>query len=132
MTHLSGPFGGKRIRDFRRAWKTACMNAMLEGVEGEERKRRKAELEANPNQGLLKMLRHDFRRTAVWNLVNRGVPERVAMKITGHKTRAVFDRYNIVSEADLRSAAARLGEYVRGAAAVKPAVKLEQETATVQ
>lgn len=70
--------------------------------------------DATEAAGLSGLLFHDFRRTAVRNLVRSGVPEKVAMTLTGHKTREVFERYNIVSEDMLVGAGEKLANFHGG------------------
>jgi integrase len=84
--HLTGRHQGTRIEEFRKAWKKARRAAGLPGL-----------------------LVHDLRRSAVRAMEQCGVPRSVAMKITGHRTEAVYRRYAIVSDADLREAARRMG-----------------------
>jgi integrase len=84
--------GTKKITQYQGPWRSACRRA---GIPGK--------------------IFHDFRRTACRNMVRAGVPERVAMMRSGHKTRKIFERYNIVSDTDLKFAATKLEAYLQGA-----------------
>jgi integrase len=79
---------GEQIRSFKGSWEAAVKRAGVPGLRF-----------------------HDFRRSGIRNLVRAKVPESVAMKISGHKTRAIFDRYDITSEGDLLDAAEKLAAF---------------------
>jgi integrase len=89
---------GKPIRSLRRAWRTACREAGRPGL-----------------------LLHDLRRSAIRNLERAGISRSVAMKLTGHKTEAVYRRYAIVAESDLREAGTKLAELLESGAAERSA-----------
>ena len=89
---------GIPVRRWRTAWRTACQAAAV------------------PTRFL-----HDCRRTAARNLIRANVPERVAMLLTGHKSRAIFDRYNIIHEQELLDAGDQLVEYLAQQAPAVPA-----------
>lgn len=77
--------GGKRLKDFRRGWRTACQQC-----------------------GIVGALLHDFRRSAVRNLERAGVPRSVAMKLTGHRTESIYRRYAITARTDLEDGVRKL------------------------
>ena len=79
---------GRPIGDFRRAWKTACEAA---GVPGKTF--------------------HSLRRSAVRDMTRSGVQETVAMQITGHLSRSIFQRYNISSTDDTKAALLQTERY---------------------
>ena len=84
------------MKNFRREWIKACVKLKF-GV--------KTGPESYEYEGLIP---HDFRRSAVRNLINAGVGQATAMKITGHRTLSVFERYNFVSTEQLHDAMERV------------------------
>ena len=90
---------GKPVRDFEKVWATAC----------------------KARAALPQALFHDLRRTALTNMIEAGLIEKEAMEISGHRTRAVFDRYHIVCERRLREMAGKLEAHLKsqGTAAVQ-------------
>ena len=110
---------GEPLKDFRGGWEAACKKAGLwDAAAG------KLDKYGKP-LGKATRLLHDLRRSGVRNLVRSGVPERVAMAVSGHKTRSVFDRYNIVSETDLKDAADRLDGYLSAKVAADASEELK-------
>jgi integrase len=101
---------GQPIGAFRKSWARACVAAGL----GENKPTGKHNPAGEPVLAYRGLTPHDLRRSAVRNMVRAGIPERVCMALSGHKTRAIFDRYNIVSEADLTAAADRLQSHLHG------------------
>ena len=89
---------GESVVDFRKAWGSACIKAGFFRVA-----RRDAETEEKVPSKLF----HDLRRSAVRNMVRAGVPQSVAMEISGHRTAAVFMRYAITAEEQKREALQR-------------------------
>jgi integrase len=80
----------KPIRDVRDVWKKACAEV-----------------------GLLDLLVHDLRRSGIRNMTRAGVPESVAMRISGHCSKATFLRYDICAEEDIRDAVRRTQAYLK-------------------
>lgn len=105
---------GRPIKDFRGSWGTACIKAGICEVKKDDEGNPVVSKNKKGKERAVKVptkIFHDFRRTAIRDMIRSGVPERVAMTISGHKTRSVFDRYNIVSDQDLREAARKRQAY---------------------
>ena len=113
--------GGKPLVSFRKAWMSACLatglghlscatcQTLLDSKRMCSKCGEKIAVGRAVYEGLIF---HDLRRAGVRNLVRAGVPQSVAQAISGHKTRAVFERYNIVDERDLRDAGRKLETYL--------------------
>ena len=104
---------GRQMKSFRSAWRLACKRVALTARAAAEGTTPKAIWKAMSREERrefkgLGRIPHDFRRTAVRNLVRAGVSQKVAMELTGHLTPSVFERYNITDDRDRRDAVAKL------------------------
>ena len=105
---------GEPVLEFRKSWAKACIAAGLGKmvclkcrVAGAERWCEKCKRDTRYRGRLF----HDLRRSAVRSMVRSGIPQSVAMKISGHKTASMFRRYDIANEDDLRQAMLNLKKY---------------------
>jgi len=108
---------GEPIGEFKKSWSTACVTAGLGAMacprcgeppqEGQKTRCKKCRRQRTYTGKIF----HDFRRTAARNLLRAGVGEKTCMEILGHKTRSMFDRYNITSERDLSEAMEKLEKF---------------------
>ena len=117
---------GELIRDPRKAWEAACEAIGLMKPKLDKKGQPVMETADGKRQPVMIPARlfHDLRRSGVRNLIRAGVSETVAMRISGHKTRAVFDRYNITSDDDLREAVKQTEEYLNAQPAVSNVVAI--------
>lgn len=90
--------------NFRKVWNQTCQDLGLGKYITEDPKTKKA------TQRYSGLHPHDFRRSAARNLIKEGVLEQIAMKITGHKTAAIFRRYNIQNLEDVKDALIQVGK----------------------
>ncbi|HXN99305.1 MAG TPA: tyrosine-type recombinase/integrase [Candidatus Acidoferrales bacterium] len=111
--------GGKRIKNFYKAWRTSCVKVGLgrnvcSSCSGEiDQSGACPQCSAKAAKSkYVGLIPHDLRRTGVRNLIRAGVSRSVAMRISGHKTESVFNRYDITSQGDLREAAQKLTKYI--------------------
>ena len=110
--------------NLRKEWMKACDAVGL----GET-----TEVEGRPYDPIYSGLTlHDLRRSAVRNLRKAGVGEKEAMKISGHKTRSVFDRYNIIDESDLKFAVQKLQKFQDAAAPASQPAPAESRVPAVR
>jgi integrase len=110
---------GSRIKDFRQAWWNACVRAGLGRFECRDcgsnvsEARRCTTCESKKKAKYIGLKFHDLRRTGIRNMSRKGIPEKVGMLISGHKTDSVYRRYNIVDMEVLKTATTKIEEHQR-------------------